>query len=258
MILQDIINIIESVAPLSYQETWDNSGLQVGDRNAEVHAALLTVDVTESVVDEAIDKHCDLIISHHPLLFHGIKQITGNTPQERCIAKAIRHNIAIYSSHTSMDVYLHGVSGTIADKLGISNYRILSPTHIDNNVGLGVIGQLETPMKPEDFLHLVQQTFGCSLRYVETCKTQIQTIAICGGSGAEFVGIAIEQGADMYITADMKYHEMQSAYGQIGVIDLDHWTSEHFTREIFEQLLASHITTHIAKSDVTPIKWLVK
>ena len=68
MILQDIINIIESVAPLSYQEAWDNSGLQVGDRNAEIHAALLTVDVTESVVDEAIEKHCDLIISHHPLL----------------------------------------------------------------------------------------------------------------------------------------------------------------------------------------------
>ena len=82
MILQDIINIIESVAPLSYQESWDNSGLQVGDRNAEVNAALLTVDVTESVVNEAIDKHCDLIISHHPLLFHGLKHLTGSTPQE--------------------------------------------------------------------------------------------------------------------------------------------------------------------------------
>ena len=124
MILQDIINIIESVAPLSYQESWDNSGLQVGDRNAEVHAALLTVDVTESVVNEAIEKHCDLIISHHPLIFRGLKQITGSTTQERCIEKAIRHNIAIYSSHTSMDVYLHGVSGKIADKLDIINYHV--------------------------------------------------------------------------------------------------------------------------------------
>ena len=89
MILQDIINIIESVAPLSYQEAWDNSGLQVGDRNAEIHAALLTVDVTESIVDEAIEKHCDFIISHHPLLFRGLKQLTGSTPQERCVEKAI-------------------------------------------------------------------------------------------------------------------------------------------------------------------------
>ena len=117
MILQDIINIIESVAPLSYQEDWDNSGLQVGDRNAEVNAALLTVDVTESVVDEAITLGCDLIVSHHPLLFRGLKQITGSTPQERCVLKAIQHNIAIYSAHTSMDCWLHGVSGKIADKL---------------------------------------------------------------------------------------------------------------------------------------------
>ena len=258
MILQDIINIIESVAPLSYQESWDNSGLQVGDRNAEVHAALLTVDVTESVVNEAINKHCDLIISHHPLLFRGLKHITGSTPQERCVEKAIRHNIAIYSSHTSMDAYLHGVSGKIADKLGISNYHILSPTPTDNNVGLGVIGHLETPMKSEDFLRLVQSTFGCSLRYVQASKSEVQNIAICGGAGAEFTTQAIKQGADVYITADMKYHEMQAACGQIGVIDLDHWTSEHFTREIFDELLKQHITTYIAETDVTPVKWLIK
>ena len=258
MILQDIINIIESVAPLSYQESWDNSGLQVGDRNAKVHAALLTVDVTESVVNEAINKHCDLIISHHPLLFHGLKQITGSTPQERCVEKAIRHNIAIYSSHTSMDAYLHGVSGKIADKLGISNYRILSPSQTNDNVGLGVIGQLKAPMKSEDFVRIVQRTFGCSLRYIEACKPEVQTIAVCGGAGAEFVGMAIAQGADFYITADMKYHEMQAAYGQIGVIDLDHWTSEHFTREIFDELLKQHITTHIAETDATPVKWLIK
>ena len=258
MILQDIINIIESVAPLSYQESWDNSGLQVGDRNAEVHAALLTVDVTESVVDEAIDKCCDLIVSHHPLLFRGLKQITGSTPQERCVEKAIRHNIAIYSSHTSMDAYLHGVSGKIADKLGISNYCILSPNQTDENVGFGVIGQLEVPMESEEFVRMVQKTLECSLRYVEACKPEVQTIAICGGAGSELLGIAITQGADMYITADMKYHEMQAAHGQIGVIDLDHWKSEHFTREIFEELLKQYITTYISETDNTPIKWLIK
>jgi len=258
LILQDIINIIESVAPLSYQETWDNSGLQVGDRNAEVHAALLTVDVTESIVDEAIEKHCDLIISHHPLLFHGLKHLTGSTPQERCVEKAIRNNIAIYSSHTSMDVYIYGVSGKIADKLGLIDYRILSPSTFDENVGLGVIGKLKTPMKSDSFISHVQKVFDCSLRYVEPCTEEITTIAICGGAGAEFIQQAIEQKADIYITADMKYHEMQNAYGQIGLIDLDHWTSEHFTREIFEKLLGSHVITHIAESDASPIKWLTK
>ena len=258
MILQDIINIIESVAPLSYQEDWDNSGLQVGNRNAEVHAALLTVDVTESVVDEAIDKHCDLIISHHPLLFRGLKQLTGSTPQERCVEKAIRHGIAIYSSHTSMDAYLHGVSGRIAEKLGITDYKILCPHGNSEEVGLGVIGTLKKPMKSEDFVHYVQEVFDCSLRYVAACKKEIKTVAICGGAGAEFMMQAIAQGADIFITADMKYHEMQAAYGQIGVIDLDHWTSEQFTREIFEELLSSHIKTMVAEKDSTPVKWIVK
>ena len=257
MILQDIINIIESVAPLSYQESWDNSGLQVGDRNAEVHAALLTVDVTESVVDEAVEKHCDLIISHHPLLFHGLKHITGNTPQERCVVKALRNNIAIYSSHTSLDAYLHGVSGKIADKLSVINSKILCPTN-NENVGLGVIGNLKNPMKSEDFIHFVQKVFNCSLRYIKPPTEEITTVAICGGAGAEFVRQAIDQNADIFITADMKYHEMQTAQGQIGIIDLDHWTSEHFTREIFDELLKQHIATYIAETDTTPIKWLIK
>ena len=258
MILQDIINIIESVAPLSYQESWDNSGLQVGDRNAEIHAALLTVDVTESVVNEAISLGCDLIISHHPLIFKGLKHLTGSTPQERCVEKAIKHGIAIYSSHTSMDAYLHGVSGRMAEKLGVCNYRILIPSAADNEVGLGVIGKLPTPMKWVDFVAKVQQTFACSLRYIDACTEQVHTIAICGGAGADFAGEAIQQGADAYITADMKYHEMQAACGQIGVIDLDHWTSEHFTREIFQELLQAHVPTYVAKTDKTPVKWLIK
>ena len=257
MILQDIINIIESVAPLSYQESWDNSGLQVGDRNAEVHAALLTIDVTESVVGEAINKRCDLIISHHPLLFHGLKHLTGETPQERCVEKAIRHNIAIYSSHTAMDAYIHGVSGKIADKLGINHYQILCPT-TEQNIGLGVIGTLNNPMNSDDFIRFVQDVFDCSLRYIEPPAKLITTVAICGGAGAEFIEHAIAQKADFFITADMKYHEMQAALGKIGVIDLDHWTSEHFTREIFAELLSKHITTYISDNDITPIKWLIK
>jgi dinuclear metal center YbgI/SA1388 family protein len=258
LILQDIINIIESVAPLSYQEAWDNSGLQVGDCNAEVHAALLTVDVTESVVNEAINKHCDLIISHHPLLFKGLKHLTGSTPQERCVELAIRHGIAIYSSHTSMDAYLHGVSGKIAEKLGITHYQVLCPSSTDENVGLGVIGNLPSAMDRSAFVNHVQDVFGCSLRYVEACTAQVQRIAICGGAGSEFLETAIQQGAHVYITADMKYHEMQAAYGRIGVIDLDHWTSEHFTREIFEDLLRQHIPTHMAETDLSPIVWKTK
>jgi dinuclear metal center YbgI/SA1388 family protein len=257
LILKDIINIIESVAPLSYQEDWDNSGLQVGDRNAEVHAALLTVDVTESVVDEAITLGCDLIVSHHPLLFRGLKHITGTTPQERCVLKAIQHNIAIYSAHTSMDCWLHGVSGRIAQKLGVQDYRILTETA--EHVGLGVIGQLSEPMSVEQLVAHVAQVFGITegLRYVVGQQDKVQKIAICGGAGADLVEAAIQQGADAYVSADFKYHELQTASGQITVVDMDHWVSEHYTREIFEELLSGHIQTHVAKADKSPVKFWV-
>ena len=255
MILQDIINIIESVAPLSYQEDWDNSGLQVGDRNAEVNAALLTVDVTESVVDEAIALGCDLIVSHHPLLFRGLKQLTGYTPQERCVLKAIEHRIAIYSAHTSMDSWLHGVSGRMAKKLGVQDYRIL----VENkeNVGLGVIGQLAEPISIVDFVSHVAKVFGIKegLRYVVGKQDIVQNIAICGGAGADMVNEAITQGADVYISADFKYHELQAAFGQITVVDIDHWVSEHFTREIFEEILSPYIHTRVAKMDKSPVQY---
>ena len=260
MILQDIINIIESVAPLSYQEAWDNSGLQVGDRNAEVHEALLTVDVTESVVNEAISLGCDLIISHHPLIFRGLKHLTGATPQERCVIQALRHNIAIYSAHTSMDSYLHGVSGRMAEKIGVHDYRILIPSSNNTEVGLGVIGELAEPMETEVFVEHVARVFAApntALRWVKGENKPIRKVAICGGAGAEFVEQAIAQGADAFVSADFKYHELQSAYQRITVVDMDHWVSEHFTREIFEQLLSPYISTRVARADKSPIRYFV-
>ena len=258
MILQEIINSIESVAPLSYQEAWDNSGLQVGERNAQVKAALLAVDVTESIVNEAIAKHCDVIISHHPLLFRGLKHLTGSTPQERCVEQAIRHGIAIYSAHTSMDSYLHGVSGRMAERIGISEYRILSPQQGREEVGLGVIGNLPAPMQWTDFVQLVHSAFRTEhsgIRCIEPEKHEVLTIALCGGAGAEFIETAVAQGADVYISADFKYHEMQSAVGRIGIIDLDHWVSEQFTRDIFRELLTPYIEVHIAATDRSPVRY---
>ena len=259
MILQDIINIIESVAPLSYQESWDNSGLQVGDRNAEINAALLTVDVTESVVNEAIALGCELIISHHPLIFRGLKHLIGATEQERCVVKAIKHNIAIYSSHTSMDSWLHGVSGKMAEKIGLKDYRILVPSTTINEAGLGVIGELEQTTTLYELVQHVGKKFavnGSGLRYVSGPTATIKTIALCGGAGASMIEHAIAQGADVYISADFKYHELQNAQGQIAVIDMDHWVSEHYTREIFAELLSSYnIRIRVAETDHSPVKY---
>lgn len=256
MLLQHIIDIIESVAPLSWQEEWDNSGLQVGNRNAEIKKVLLATDITESVVSEAMQLQCDLIISHHPLLFHGLKQVCGQTPQARCIETAIRNDIAIYSSHTAMDSWINGVSGRMAEKLGITGYRILEPVGENEQLhGLGVIGRLPEPMTLSELLALTKSAFGAPvLRYVPGKTDTIQTVALCGGAGAEFAQDAIKQGADAFITADVKYHDFLDLSGNIAVIDMDHWVSEHFTRDIFKELLDKHVETLISQQDQSPVR----
>lgn len=254
MILQDIIDIIEHAAPLKWQEGWDNSGLQVGERNAQVNAVLLTTDVTEAVVSEAIAKHCELVLSHHPLLYHKLKSVTGRTAQERIVQMAIKHDVAIYSSHTPMDSWIHGVSGRMAKKLGMQNVRLLTG---DEEHGLGVIGELSQPMRFGQWLQEVKAVFGATyIRYVEPREEWVSRIALCGGAGSEFVEDAIAQGADVFLSADCKYHEMEAVRGRIGLVDIDHWISEHFTREVFEELLAGKVKTVMSEKDETPVKVL--
>ena len=250
MLLREIINSIESVAPRSAQESWDNSGMQVGDTEREIRSVLLTTDITEDVVNEAIERECQLIISHHPLLFHGLKQVCGQTPQARVVATAVKHDIAIYSAHTSLDVAIDGINTRLAKKLDLHDLCFL----MEN--GLGVIGQLWQPMPYAEFIAYVRDILQCTyVRYTRAPKEKIQTVALCGGSGAEFINEAIAQGADVYITADCKYHEFQDADGQIGLIDIDHWISERHAREIFRDILEPlGVECIISKTDKTPIQ----
>jgi len=250
VLLREIINSIESVAPRSAQEEWDNSGMQVGDTGREVSSVLLTTDITEDVVNEAVMNGCQLIVSHHPLLFHGLKQVCGQTPQARVVEMAIKHDIAIYSAHTNLDSVPGGINTKLAERLGISEYRLLTES------GLGAIGKLPHPMNYLDFIAYVREVLDCTyMRYTRAAKEQVQTVALCGGSGAEFIGEAIEQGADVYLTADCKYHEFQDADGQIGLIDIDHWISERHAREIFRDIIAPlGVTCIISKTDKTPIQ----
>ena len=257
MLLREIINSIESVAPRSAQEEWDNSGMQVGDTGREIHSVLLTTDVTTDVVNEAVISGCDLIISHHPLLFHGLKQVCGQTAQARIVEMAIKHDIAIYSAHTNLDSVPGGINTRLADKLGVTGYRMLRIQNTEDRVqtGLGVIGQLREPMRYADFIEHVRAVLGCTyVRYTRPVKEMIERVALCGGSGAEFIDTAIEQGADVYVTADCKYHEFQDAEGRIGLIDIDHWISERHAREIFAEILKPlDLNVMISKQDKTVI-----
>ena len=224
--------------------------MQVGDTGRDIRSVLLTTDITTDVVDEAIMQGCDLIISHHPLLFHGLKQVCGQTPQARVVEMAIKYDIAIYSAHTNLDSVEGGINTRLADKLGISDYRLLTES------GLGAIGQLPEPMPYADFIAYVRDTLQCTyVRYTRPAKHVIQTVALCGGSGAEFIETAIEQGADVYLTADCKYHEFQDADGRIGLIDIAHWISERHAREIFRDIIAPlGVNCIISESDRTPIR----
>jgi dinuclear metal center YbgI/SA1388 family protein len=127
MKLKDLCSYLDTAVPLAFQESYDNSGLQIGLPEAEITSALITLDVTEEVIDEAILAKCDVVISHHPMIFSGIKSITGKTYTERILYKAVRNNIAVYSSHTNLDMLSNGVSRKMADKLKLQNIKVLSP-----------------------------------------------------------------------------------------------------------------------------------
>lgn len=270
MKLKNICDIIESVAPLSNQESWDNSGLQIGDKEASVSSVLLCTDVTDSIVDEAIAKGCQLIVSHHPLLFHPLRTIQGQTMAERVVIRCIKHDIAVYSAHTSLDSVLHGISGRLAEKLGVRNCRVLEHSGMENGelkmenggaaVGYGVIGELEKPQPFMDFAQSVKEVLGAAaVRYVEPAggrEAMVTTVAMCGGAGAEFMHLAVEAGAQVYISADWKHHELLEAVGQIGVLDVGHWESEQFAGEILAEALVEHddLTLILAEANKTPVQ----
>jgi len=127
MIVKSICELIEKVAPLALQENYDNAGLLVGDSQMEVTSVLVCIDITEEVIKEAIQKKCNLIISHHPLIFSALKRLTGQNEVQRCVVQAIKNDIAIYAAHTNLDNVLQGVSGKMAEKIGLKNIRILQP-----------------------------------------------------------------------------------------------------------------------------------
>ena len=249
MLLKNIIDIIESVAPLSSQAEWDNSGLQVGRGDAEIACALLCTDVTEAVMDEAIRKGCQLVLTHHPLLFNPLSTIQGLTFQERVVEKAIRHGICIYSSHTPMDRWLHGISGRMAEKLGISEYTFLTEDQY------GVVGNLPQPLSPETLLEEVKQQFHTSaIRYTKPTKNMITRVAFGGGACSEFIEEAIVKGADAFITADFKHHQFLQADGRIMVLDIGHFESEQFIKELYRELLKdAPVQLMDAEADKSPV-----
>ncbi len=345
--IKDVISFLEEFAPPALQESYDNSGLLTGSPEEEVTGVLITLDTTEEVVQEAVDKGCNMIISHHPIIFRGLKSLTGRNYVERTVIKAIQHNIAIYAIHTNLDNVVQGVNKKLADKIGLRNPRILQPkkgelmklvtfvplpqkdavteaiwqagaggvgnydqcsfqlrgtgtfrpnenakpalgtplaheqvtevrlevilpAHRQHQVlaalkeshpyeevayylnmlensnqetGAGIIGELPELMEPGKFLdHLKESLQLACIRHTPPAGKFVKKIAVCGGSGSFLIKRAKQAGADVFITADVKYHEFFDAENQVMIADIGHYESEVFTKELIYDTLSKKFT----------------
>lgn len=354
MQIKDIIQVLEILAPPSYQESYDNAGLILGNNQWECTGIICSLDATEEVILEAKAKGCNLVVAHHPILFKGIKQLNGKNYVEQTLITAIKSDIAIYAIHTNLDNVIWGVNGKIADQIGLINRQILAPKagilsklvcfapesavenlksalfaagagHIGNysecsfevkglgnfkgaegsnptiglpnqktsteevriefihpshlqkklvsamikahpyeevaydlisldndyqQVGSGIIGELPEPMEEAMLLNMLKTSFGLSvIKHSPLTQKKLQKIAICGGAGSFLIGTAIGAGADMLITADLKYHEFFDANGRILIADIGHWESEQYTTDLlFDILQAKFPTFAVLKS----------
>ncbi len=244
MKIREITDAIEQYAPLRLQEEWDNAGVQVGDPEAEVTGALLCTDATEAVVAEAVERGYNLVIAHHPLIFHGLKKIMGRTPVERAVAMAIKHDVTIYSAHTNMDSAWRGVSFRMADKIGMTDVAFLDANTVDPygdrdcvTAGCGVIGNID-PTPAREILQRVKAAFEVgAVRYSGDVSTIVSRVALCGGAGGFLLDKAVAMGAQLYVTADMRYHDFLDNCQRIIIADIGHYESEHFTKEIFLEII---------------------
>lgn len=364
MQIKDIINFLEDWAPSSLQEPYDNSGLILGDQTDEASAALITLDVTEAVIDEAITKDCSFIIAHHPLVFSGVKRIGKHHWVDKCIRKAIYHDISIYAIHTNLDNIISGVNHKIAEKVGLKGLQILSPKkdtllkltvfvpaenstallsalheagagHIgeyeycsfklagegtfrptdqanptigtrgesqnvnelrievmlpihlkssvlramrnahpyeevayylsqllnsNQEVGSGIIGTLTNPMKSDEFLSHLKDCMDLNvIKHTALVKNEVSRVAVCGGSGRFLLEKAIASKADVFLSADFKYHDYFEANEEIIITDIGHYESEVFTKELIYERLTKNFAKfafRLSEVDTNPIKYI--
>lgn len=364
MIVQDVINHLEELSPLSYAEDFDNVGLLVGNKNSEVSGVLVTLDTIVAVVDEAIENNCNLIVSFHPIIFKGLKKLTGNSYVERVVIKAIKHDIAIFAIHTALDNAKNGVNDMICEQLGLINRKILIPQnatikklstyvpkdkintvrdalfqagagsignytncsfnvegtgtfngnensnptignkgitqeinevklsvifakHLEKNIlktlfkthsyeevayeiltlenknqdiGMGMIGELPEAIEEGVFLNELKLKMKTSaIRHSQLLNKPIKKVAVLGGSGSFAIQAAKAIGADIFITADLKYHDFFQAENSILLADIGHYESEQFTKSLLVAFLSKKITNFaiiLSNTNTNPVKYL--
>ena len=261
MKIKEVLSALERFAPLPLQESWDNAGLQVGLTETEVSGALLCLDVNERIVDEAIRKGCNLIVSHHPLLFRGLKTISDLTDVQRTVMKAIENRLCVISMHTNMDNAKGGVNFHIARKLELEDVQFFASKQVDGiEAGSGVVGKLAEPMAADDFILKVKRIFGVECAMCnELLRRPVSKVAICGGAGDFLLDEALKTSADAFITGEMHYHQYFGYEQQIQICVIGHYQSEQFTSEVFQEIIQEAcpgVKTCIAETCTNPILYI--
>ncbi|MCD8296870.1 MAG: Nif3-like dinuclear metal center hexameric protein [Prevotella sp.] len=261
MKIREVVDALERFAPLPLQEGFDNAGLQVGLTEEEVSGALLCLDVTEKVVEEAVGLGCNLIVSHHPLIFHALKRISDADYVQRIILKAIENKVAVVSMHTNFDNAMNGVNFKIGEKIGLGGCRFFASKVVDGiECGSGVIGSLSEPMSSRDFIEMLKSTFDVDcVQCNQLLRRKIEKVAVCGGAGAFLLTDAIANGADAFVTGEMHYHDYFGTEQAIQIAVIGHYQSEQYTNEIFKTIIEGRclgVRAYLTKTNTNPIIYL--
>ena len=243
MKIKEITDAIERFAPLALQEEYDNAGLVVGDPEREVGRALLAVDVTEEVLAEAEQEGCDLVVTHHPIVFHPLKRLNEADYVQRCVARAVRRDIALYACHTNLDSAPNGMSWRLGE-----------------GVGFGVVGELPEAVPTLDYLREAGRRLRVgALRHSRIVHERVRRVAVCTGAGGSLLGEALRAGAELYLTADLKYNDFMAPSGRLTVADIGHFESEYCAIEILFEIFSKNLRTFAVRKSrcsCNPVNYL--
>jgi dinuclear metal center YbgI/SA1388 family protein len=248
MKVREITAVIERFALLSIQESWDNSGLIIGSPEQEVHGVILGFDCTAALVEEAVECGADMIVTHHPLIFNGLKKISPEDPVGLAVLRAAASGVAVYAAHTSADKVIGGVSGAMARRLGLSGIKVLDEE--SEGIGLGAVGTLPQPMECHEFIEYVKSCFGLkTVRCSHPVDVPVSRVAMCGGAGGSLIGKAAAEGAQAYLCGDVSYHHFFTTKDFM-VIDIGHFEGEVEIVEILFSLLRKNFPNFAVRTSV--------
>ena len=227
--VENLLDILDDIAPFAQAAEWDNVGLMLGDPQQQVSGILLGLDPTRDLLDQAIGRGLNTILTHHPLIFHPLKTVRPDQPLGSLIKKGLGNELNILACHTNLDVVPDGVSDVLARRLGLKNLVPLQQTGPEEHIGYGRLGILTEPQNGSDFLTRLGKTLGLSVLLVAGQVPETVTrVAVCGGSGSELAEAAFAAGADIYLTAEIKHATARWAEANnFCIIDGSHFATEN-------------------------------